>query len=220
MTSPSRSDQVRAEPAPNPSAGEGKAIRPSRRGFIAMSLAAGALAATPMSPAVSVAAPPPAPAPPLTLSRLKDLSERAMPVLRQHFGRGDHGEAFLAEEGENYHGLRIHCDCPDVSSYGCLRCAHPLAGTPMLGGVSGYYEPEWDEDTAYEVLRETLWWSDRPDTMTDSEWVGALAIIGMTPASHAERVANFEREMEEMASADPPASRPVSDTPDGAEGTR
>ena len=133
----------------------------------------------------------------MTLARLKDLSERAMPILRQHFGRGL-GEGFLAEEGDNYHGLRIHCDCPDVPSYGCTRCSHPLAGTPMIGGMSCGESPEWDEETAYETLRETLWWSDRPETMTDAEWAAALAIVGMTPALHAQRIADFEREMAEI----------------------
>ncbi|MDM9619110.1 hypothetical protein [Rhizobium sp. S96] len=29
---------------------------------------------------------------------------------------------------------------------------HPRKGTPMVGCTSGYYEPEWEEETAWEAL--------------------------------------------------------------------
>ena len=33
---------------------------------------------------------------------------------------------------------------------------HARKGTIMVGGLSGYYEPEWDETTAYEALVDCL----------------------------------------------------------------
>lgn len=32
----------------------------------------------------------------------------------------------------------------------------PLKGTPMTGGMVGYEEPEWEEETAWELLRNIL----------------------------------------------------------------
>ncbi|CAN0620564.1 protein of unknown function [Burkholderia multivorans] len=32
----------------------------------------------------------------------------------------------------------------------------PLKGTVMVGEMSGYYEPEWDEKTAWEALLEAI----------------------------------------------------------------
>jgi hypothetical protein len=34
--------------------------------------------------------------------------------------------------------------------------AHPLKGTVMTGGMSGYYQPEWDEETAWETLQDIV----------------------------------------------------------------
>ena len=28
----------------------------------------------------------------------------------------------------------------------------------MVGAMSGYYEPEWDEETAWEALRKAVFW--------------------------------------------------------------
>lgn len=72
----------------------------------------------------------------------------------------------------------------------------------MIGGMSGYYEPEWDEETVYEALDESLRWSDRPASMTDAEWSAALRIVGLTPASHAKLMEDFEREMKRSASGE------------------
>lgn len=143
---------------------------------------------------------PPAPRLPPTLIELKGWSERALVVLQRHYPDQIWGEVFLAEpdEGYGYHGLRIRCDCPDVSErWGCTRCALASPGTPMIGGVTGYFEPEWDETTAYGLLSDIVRWEEKPPAMTDAEWAEALAIVGMTPASHAEQMANWEREMRE-----------------------
>lgn len=136
----------------------------------------------------------------MTLRTLKKRSKQALPVLRQHFPHSL-GEVFLAVRGENYHGLVIRCThgagdpCRKEGRPHCECTHHPLPGTPMSGGMSGYYEPEWDEHTVYEVLREVLWWTEKPASMTDAEWIAALRIVRMTPAAHAERLANFERVM-------------------------
>ena len=34
---------------------------------------------------------------------------------------------------------------------------HPRKGTIMVGALEGYYEPEWDEETAYEALLDILY---------------------------------------------------------------
>jgi hypothetical protein len=46
---------------------------------------------------------------------------------------------------------------------------HPRKGTIMVGAVSGYYEPEWDEECAWRALSQHVYahftdWSgeDRP----------------------------------------------------------
>ena len=41
--------------------------------------------------------------------------------------------------------------------------------------MSGYYEPEWSERTAYEELRERVLWDDRPRNATDAEWAAIEA---------------------------------------------
>ncbi|EBA18366.1 hypothetical protein RSK20926_11624 [Roseobacter sp. SK209-2-6] len=115
----------------------------------------------------------------MNLRILKKLSKRAAPYLARI---GDTREQFLAEKGENYHGLIIrdlakldrtpscHTDiickqthagtlspkCRAGSEYPYVKLGypcHPLKGTPMVGGMSGYYEPEWDEETAWTALR-------------------------------------------------------------------
>lgn len=34
----------------------------------------------------------------------------------------------------------------------------PLKGTLGFGRMSGYYEPEWDDESAYSALRASLFW--------------------------------------------------------------
>jgi hypothetical protein len=78
----------------------------------------------------------------VNLRILKKLSKRAAPLLLK---LGDEQEQFRAEKGENYHGA-------------ALPHPHPLKGTMMAGGMSGYYEPEWSEECAWMALREQVYW--------------------------------------------------------------
>lgn len=151
---------------------------------------------------------------PMTLRTLKKRSKQARPILEKHFPESLIGEQFMAERGASYHGLVIRCT--HGSGDPCLvegrpRCEctyHPLKGTPMIGGMSGYYEPEWSEQTLYEVLSGVLHWSDKPEPMTDAEWARALRIVGLTPAKHAAFTEAFEREASGEC-ADPLSPAPV-----------
>lgn len=179
----------------------------SRRALLASACAAALVA--PLAPSIGASvgllpASPSVPRPLPTLVELKAWSERALLVLRKHWPDSIWGEVFNADpdDGYGYHGLRVRCDCPDVSEqWGCLTCSVALPGTPMIGGMSGYYEPEWSETTTYGLLSELLWWTERPDGISDAEWVEALAIVDMTPASHAERMVSLEREIGGLAAA-------------------
>lgn len=109
----------------------------------------------------------------MNLRTLKKLSKRAAPILPL---LGDDREQFKAEPSENYtktaimerkHWERSGTVWRDVPKPRrdeiCYRArsgkviamrmpSHPRKGTPMVGGVSGYYEPEWDEETAWDAL--------------------------------------------------------------------
>jgi len=67
----------------------------------------------------------------------------------------------------------------------------------MIGAMSGYHEPEWDERTTYGILQDVVWWSERLVGISDSEWVEALAVVGMTPEAHVERMADLARQIGE-----------------------
>ena len=112
----------------------------------------------------------------MNLRILKKLSKRAAPYLPL---LGDNREQFLSEAGDNYHGMviraRKHWErCPSVHA-DCMRAgeyvlspkgrsgtrwpfvkvyppSHPWPSTVMVGAVSGYYEPEWDEECAWAAL--------------------------------------------------------------------
>lgn len=118
----------------------------------------------------------------MNLRILKKLSKRAAPYLPKI---GYTGEFFLAEKGENYtktiirdrscweRYTSVHGDLigeldrkwlarnPDNRGRfiwcGMKPPSHPLKGTPMVGETSGYYEPEWDEETAWDALRSFVW---------------------------------------------------------------
>jgi len=82
----------------------------------------------------------------MNLRRLKKLSKRAAAYL---VPLGDHRQQFRARRmDECCTGLRIWDSRGERNSWD----THPLPGTPMIGGMSGYYEPEWDEETAWEAL--------------------------------------------------------------------
>lgn len=120
---------------------------------------------------------------PLTLASLKLRSEFARDILVRHFGLPADA-VFLAEAGDSYHGLTVVCDCPIKGGiHGCGCQFHPLAGTPMTGGMSGYESPEWDEESLLANLQGQIQWtqrSDKPD-MTDAEWAWAVAVAGVEP---------------------------------------
>lgn len=114
----------------------------------------------------------------MNLRTLKKLSKRAavlLPLL------GDNREQFPSERGDNYHGhlitarkhwdrRRCHPKYEPRNDYRTKRGAeilhwtkagrpvlikpptHPRKGTVMVGAVSGYYEPEWDEESAWRAL--------------------------------------------------------------------
>lgn len=112
-----------------------------------------------------------------SLRTLKKLSKRAAALLPL---AGDDREQFRAERYENYTGTRISArkhwersGChPTYTGWGeqivretragrkvvLSPPSHPLKGTIMVGAVSGYYEPEWDEETAWDALRSLVYW--------------------------------------------------------------
>lgn len=83
----------------------------------------------------------------MNLRILKKLSKRAAPLLPL---LGDGRQQFAAD--------------PDDSGYISTkvesRDKYPMAlkGTIMVGGMSGYYEPEWDEESAWCALRQLVHW--------------------------------------------------------------
>lgn len=114
----------------------------------------------------------------MNLRTLKKLSKRAAPILIAHYGL----EVFIAERGDNYHGLEIRCHHkPKKCRRSCDCKWHPLKGTPMVGEMSGYYEPEWSEETAWERLGQLVHWEGRAKTMTDDEWASAMKIARREP---------------------------------------
>lgn len=116
----------------------------------------------------------------MNLRVLKKLSKRAAPFLPLF---GDHREQFRALKGESYHGMagfplknwvrspchptyepapwdceRFRKDTVDGRSIVISEPHHPLKGTIMVGGMSGYFEREWSEETAWGSLREIVRW--------------------------------------------------------------
>lgn len=111
----------------------------------------------------------------MNLRTLKKLSKRAAPLLPL---LGDDRKQFAARKDENYTGLiisaRKHWErgwsvhdevyfdeikTPAKNGRGWTYIkppSHPRKGTVMVGGMEGYYEPEWSEQTAYEALRDIV----------------------------------------------------------------
>lgn len=108
----------------------------------------------------------------MNLRTLKKLSKRAAPYLAL---LGDQRKQFLARKDENYtgrvimerkhweRGRSVHDETiwdreiktPARDGNGWVYQhppCHPRKGTIMVGETSGYYEPEWSEETAYEAL--------------------------------------------------------------------
>lgn len=115
----------------------------------------------------------------MNLRILKKLSKRAAPLLA---ALGDERGQFRSERGDNCTGLSIrsrkhfermrsphrdligegHIKRPAADGNGYVSMSppyHPRKGTVMVGSVSGYYEPEWDEETAWEALLNLVYWS-------------------------------------------------------------
>lgn len=113
----------------------------------------------------------------MNLRTLKKLSKRAAPYLPQ---LGDDRQQFAAERYDNYTGLvitaRKHFERgrsvhDELYGEGMIKTlardgqgwvyakppSHPRKGTIMVGALSGYYEPEWDEETAYEALLDIVY---------------------------------------------------------------
>lgn len=130
----------------------------------------------------------------MNLRTLKKLSKRAAPLLPL---LGDEREQFSSRKHDNYHHEFIN-DCKHWDRDRChpnyagrnewltQRGAeivfttregqrivmrpptHPRKGTVMVGAVSGYYEPEWDEQDAWSALNDIVCnhfeeWSDEGD---------------------------------------------------------
>lgn len=115
----------------------------------------------------------------MNLRILKKLSKRAAPLLPL---LGDRREQFSAARDASYTGVLIldrkhwergrsvHSDTcgaheikqPARDGRGWVYTrppSHPRKGTMMVGGVAGYYEPEWSEETAWEALEDLLRWT-------------------------------------------------------------
>jgi len=111
----------------------------------------------------------------MNLRILKKLCKRVAPVLPSV---GIDTEQFLAEGGGNYHGFHgawerkallrqsarypfekdrkfmpRHGKCWVILEY--PYC--PLKGTPMVGSMQGYYEPEWEEACTWAAFTDLVW---------------------------------------------------------------
>ena len=116
----------------------------------------------------------------MNLRILKKLSKRAAPYLS---ALGDDRQQFPAEADDNYHGTIINArkhaerwpSCHDemndrvmlITQPRCragsphpyiklMEAYHPRKGTIMVGAMSGYYEPEWDEECAFVAFRKLV----------------------------------------------------------------
>lgn len=66
--------------------------------------------------------------------------------------------------------------------------------------ISGYYEPEWDERTAFEDLQKQVMWESQPASMTPGDWDRTRRITGVKPIT-AEEVEEWFHEDEMEAEA-------------------
>jgi len=121
----------------------------------------------------------------VNLRTLKKLSKRAAPLLtllgdrREQFPcpNGDGHLSWLITERKHWDRSSCHPSYTPSNSYSTprgmplkltTRAGHPLIirppmeprkGTIMVGGVDGGPQPEWSEETAWEALREQVWWA-------------------------------------------------------------
>lgn len=128
----------------------------------------------------------------MNLRTLKKLSKRAAPYLPL---LGDHRQQFRSKRGDNYHGMviaarkhweRMRCHPSHREVIEAERIVytsragnrismrhpfHPRKGTIMIGGMTGYYEPEWDEQAAWAALCDLIYchftdWCSEPPMLT------------------------------------------------------
>lgn len=116
----------------------------------------------------------------MNLRTLKKLSKRAAPLLpllgeyRQQFRAARYENYHHTFIGDRKHWERSRCHPSYEARNGWIGCGnrgaeivyqtragrtvvirpptHPRKGTIMVGGMSGYYEPEWDEEDAWSAL--------------------------------------------------------------------
>lgn len=139
----------------------------------------------------------------ITRRALKKKSKAARAILIAHY-RYTAKSFFLSERGDNYHGLRIRCDhIRKPGRFSCDCQSHPLKCTPMIGEMKGYYEPEWDEHTALEELRQKVEWEARPGSMSEHDWRRTLAVAGVKPITQADVDAWFRDDEEAFNAAEP-----------------
>ena len=135
----------------------------------------------------------------MNLRILKKKSKQALRYLGHYELQG---KVFEAERGGNYHGMIVRCnhrrkplEFANNKRGRCDFCDyHPLHGTPMTGEVRGYYEPEWEERTAYEELCNRIQWGDRPAIMSDDDWNRALKLTRTTPID----IGEFQKILDEI----------------------
>jgi hypothetical protein len=115
----------------------------------------------------------------MNLRTLKKLSKRAAPLLRQlgderlqfAAGREDsYGAHSFVGDRKHWDRSRCHADYEPRNDWSISAGeeilsvtraghrilmkppVHPRKGTPMVGATTGYYEPEWNEETAWDAL--------------------------------------------------------------------
>jgi hypothetical protein len=108
---------------------------------------------------------------------LKKKSKQALAILERHYAGQISGDVFLAKRDENFHGIAVE-ECRRDRWQNHI---HPLKGTPMVGACTGYYEPEWKEQTALEELWDLIILGERPRSMSDAEWRRTLRIAKVKP---------------------------------------
>lgn len=127
----------------------------------------------------------------MNLRILKKLSKRAAPLLH---ALGDDRSQFLAGDSDSYTDLigfdRKHWKRSRTSRFTGWKgdieyrtrrgdavvhlsesYIHPWPGTPMVGALEGYMEPEWEECTAWDSLRRLV--RDHYQDVVDIELDGA-----------------------------------------------
>lgn len=113
----------------------------------------------------------------MNLRILKKLSKRVKPLI---YGKSSGLEFFLADSHDNYtntHGHdRKHWERMQSGNSECFfkkdikiktkngfilmseQYIHPWKNTEMVGWMSGYEEPEWEEETAWDRFCSNIWY--------------------------------------------------------------